>query len=470
MENLRIYIDKIRRICVDKKTILSSVILILILIILLLIIGLYALIGNNDDNINLYKVYSNGQYIFINENGDEILKIPENKYDYVGEFREGRLFVADNIIDNIGHDRCWCAIVKLYILDKNGKIIKEIKQSNKVIFSYEEDGETSLSYLPEFYKGYAIIHFAENKNINSNISYDKLKINDVYINKNGYIVRKPIKPNIKKMLNDKSLSYSRFEPDKDVVFKVYEKQNKYGYVDKNGNIVIKPIFDYASLCCGDFYTRNPQFYDGIAVVNIYDNKFYKDGTYYINKKGEILNKEPYVYAAPYYGDLAYVETTTQKGYINRQGNFVWSETITEDSNEDNFVDGNEITVISKEEQEKIQELENEEKWDMVKEHVYVNPESIKDIEWIGTKWRQGEFKFYKTLNKDNNFSFSYIKNSVYVIYTVLIANDGTITYLSEEYFDINNKYITGNYNRGYATNTKYTDTKLGFLFYKTLFK
>lgn len=329
MEDLRIYIDKIKQICVEKKVI------ILLLILFLSIIGVCSLFNNNDDNLDLYKVYSNGQYIFIDEQGNEILKLPEDKYDYVGEFREGRLFVAKKTIDNLGSGQYEYAIVKLYVLNKKGEIIREIKQKGKSILCIISDGETYLNYLPEYYNGYAIIHFVEDKKFfNKHIDYEKLKLCDIYINKKGIIVRTYIDSITKKILDDKKLSYSRFKPDKDIIFKEFDNQN-IGYINNKGNIIIKPIF-VNDTHCGDFFTYNPQFYNGIAVVHVYNNNLYNDGYYYINKKGEFLNKEPYELACPFYGNLAAVMTKTKRGYINRQGNLVWSESLINKVDEENF--------------------------------------------------------------------------------------------------------------------------------------
>jgi hypothetical protein len=48
--------------------------------------------------------------------------------------------------------------------------------------------------------------------------------------------------------------------------------NKYGFLDRNGNVVIKPIYDYASY-----------FYNDIATVSLYGQSFK------IDKSGKKIN-------------------------------------------------------------------------------------------------------------------------------------------------------------------------------------
>ena len=61
---------------------------------------------------------------------------------------------------------------------------------------------------------------------------------------------------------------SRFDSDK----VRNDTGNKYGFLDRNGNVVIKPIYDYAS-----------SFYHDIATVSLYGQSFE------IDKSGKKIN-------------------------------------------------------------------------------------------------------------------------------------------------------------------------------------
>ena len=65
------------------------------------------------------------------------------------------------------------------------------------------------------------------------------------------------------------------------------KNNKYGYIDSNGNLKIEPQFDSAQ-----------GFYDGLAVV-------YEDGLAgYINKNGQYVIKPQFTYAGRFFNGIA----------------------------------------------------------------------------------------------------------------------------------------------------------------------
>ncbi len=88
------------------------------------------------------------------------------------------------------------------------------------------------------------------------------------------------------------------------------KQNdKYGYIDKTGKIVIKPKFDNVWI-----------FSEGLASVEI-DLKYG-----YIDKTGKIVIKPKFDNAYIFSEGLACVEIDDKEGYINKTGNYVWKPT------------------------------------------------------------------------------------------------------------------------------------------------
>ena len=190
--------------------------------------------------------------------------------------------------------------------------------------------------MPEFYNGYAVIHFVDDSDLNKKqLEYENLHITDVYVDKNGREV-KNIPDDVKKMLADGNITATRFETNelewKEMPCSDTPSETCVGYIDKDKNIKIKPIFDYNHLCCGDWFGRNPKFINNYALVFIKATNEPKVGGYtvltggyrFINSSGEYINDEVYDYAQPFYGNLAYVTTKNKYGFINKQGQWVWS--------------------------------------------------------------------------------------------------------------------------------------------------
>lgn len=272
----------------------------------------------NNSNIDLYKIYANNQYYFIDKQGNEQLTIPYDENILLGEFREGRLFIAKAIkeIQVLGADY---RLAEISIVDENNNVIKTFDKKAVVLAA---DYETSASYLPEFYNAYALIHFIDEKDIPSGVIDDirKLPIKDIYINKNGKITKK-VPENIKKMLNDEYFTVKRFETNelnyKEMPCLDNKNETCIGYTDANNNIKIKPYF--ALHGCGDWYGRNPRFINGIALVETQSGYFK-----HIDINGNFVFNEDYDVIYPFYGELAYVRNGALKGFINKSGKLVWS--------------------------------------------------------------------------------------------------------------------------------------------------
>ena len=86
-----------------------------------------------------------------------------------------------------------------------------------------------------------------------------------------------------------------------------KKRGKFGYINKSGEFVIEPEFELTG-----------KFSQGLAPVEL-QNKWG-----YINNKGEIIIEPQFHWAHPFRGELAKVEFSRDSfGYINKQGEIAW---------------------------------------------------------------------------------------------------------------------------------------------------
>ena len=81
--------------------------------------------------------------------------------------------------------------------------------------------------------------------------------------------------------------------------------DKYGYIDKTGNIAIQPEFGEVG-----------SFSEGLAVVPSTNGKGYMD------KTGKIAIAPQFTFAYPFSEGLAVVQMGFQWGYIDKTGNMV----------------------------------------------------------------------------------------------------------------------------------------------------
>uniref|UniRef100_A0A7C6ED69 WG repeat-containing protein n=1 Tax=candidate division WOR-3 bacterium TaxID=2052148 RepID=A0A7C6ED69_UNCW3 len=94
-----------------------------------------------------------------------------------------------------------------------------------------------------------------------------------------------------------------------------------GYVDRTGNIAIKPQFDDGG-----------QFSQGVAAVNVGAKVDEKSGALiggkwgFIDKTGVFLIEPKYDYAGKFSEGLAGVEIRGKWGYIDKTGKYVWKPT------------------------------------------------------------------------------------------------------------------------------------------------
>jgi hypothetical protein len=85
---------------------------------------------------------------------------------------------------------------------------------------------------------------------------------------------------------------------------------KWGYVDREGNVVIPPRYDFPG-----------KFTEGLAPVNVGGLAGGKWG--YIDNTGRTAIEPRFDEAAEFLDGLARVKVGGKPGYIDRKGNFVW---------------------------------------------------------------------------------------------------------------------------------------------------
>ncbi|MEG0826220.1 MAG: WG repeat-containing protein, partial [Bacilli bacterium] len=114
------------------------------------------------------------------------------------------------------------------------------------------------------------------------------------------------KAKLEEHLKNLNVIRNKFETDRNVFSEglvPFIMNNKFGYRDKQGNIVIKNKFEYADL-----------FSEGLAQVKV-NNKWG-----YIDKQGNIVIKNKFEGAGDFSEGLASVKINGKWGYIDKQGN------------------------------------------------------------------------------------------------------------------------------------------------------
>lgn len=91
---------------------------------------------------------------------------------------------------------------------------------------------------------------------------------------------------------------------------------KGGFINKNGDVIIP--FSFAE----DYYLGNSIFCEGLAAVGIAEKNIFATRYGYVNKNGEFVIKPIFDDATPFHGGLAEVTIDGKIGFINNKGNFV----------------------------------------------------------------------------------------------------------------------------------------------------
>lgn len=229
-----------------------------------------------------------GKYGFIDKKGKTVIDF---KYDFAASFSEGLALVK--IGENYG------------FIDREGKVVVEPQFALATSFS---DGLAAVRYSktdphPIFIdKDNHLIFYKPNYLTKS---FDKQPIPT---DKN----LKPLNQNPTSILSDPKTNFiakvsfdSRAFSENLVSVKI---NNQYGYINKEGRVVIDPQFSYADA-----------FSSGLAQISL------KGKCAFINESGTIVINTPYHYysCSRFSGGLAKIQTDGQIGYIDKNGQFVW---------------------------------------------------------------------------------------------------------------------------------------------------
>ena len=296
--------------------------IVLLLVSIGIISGISCMFAQSMEDNDLYPILNDSnQLLYINENGEIIVKFKPSEFDYWGNFSEGKVFLVKKIKRLYGEGVFEYILAKLYIMDNKGKIIKKIPYDS-IVGINEDLGEHDI---PEFYNNKAIIKLKHNnilivnnagdvvlKSKKINFAENRPNINIDYINANKEMTNNWFSPNTK------------YKMDENGPFPFHIDKGINGcncllgcinYKNKNGKIVIN-----LNTCdpggSGDI-TRDPYFYNGVAMVfgDIPDPT-----RRFINNKGEYINNETYLTATPFWKELAgVVKLNEDFRYINVNG-------------------------------------------------------------------------------------------------------------------------------------------------------
>lgn len=273
---------------------------------------------------DLYKIWDKNNITFINKRGKKVFSFPINKYDMVGNFFDGVLFVG-NIIEGANPNKESFDVLKLYMLDNKGKLIKDLPYSAKF---------NTLDHLPIMYNGIAKIYTGTGLNefVYINRQGREIPVNEVSKNVDNVISSSKFDYTIKKV-NDgygdpNVLQYITHTPDNT---KLNKRSVRCGnnldflfcaeYVDSKGDVVIKK----------QFTSKLDNFYNGYILVTSYQDNGGPQNMY-INSNGEILKNEKYDWAEPFTRDLAFVQQGEKYGYIDTKGNWIWNTICSDEEN------------------------------------------------------------------------------------------------------------------------------------------
>lgn len=139
------------------------------------------------------------------------------------------------------------------------------------------------------------------------LAYVKIDDEHFYIDKTGKIVLRASKGNYLACCDDFTEGFA----------KIITRNNKWGYIDKQGKVVIKPQFDAAE-----------EFSEGLAAVNRGADKTYSGGRWgYIDKTGRVVIDFQFEEVEPFRGGLALVGDIYKGiGYIDKTGSYIWKAT------------------------------------------------------------------------------------------------------------------------------------------------
>jgi hypothetical protein len=211
----------------------------------------------------LYPIERNDKYGFINDKNEIIIK---PQFDYIGNFSNEVCNVA-NVIDEIHFemDNKKYFHVESSIIDSNGKMLFPFSKYLVINNFYDE---VAFCYNP-------------------------------ILKKHGVIDKKG-KELIPFIFDTSEIEYSKFSNG---LAKI-KKNDKYGFINKNNELVIPCIYDNAS-----------HFNEDFALAKIKSKEFL------INKNGEIF-KSKYKIVSTFNDGFAKVKQNKMFGFINKENNLI----------------------------------------------------------------------------------------------------------------------------------------------------
>lgn len=265
----------------------------------------------------LYPVYTmkKDKIVFINKYGKPVFEVDKKEYSIIGEFNEGYAFLG-KAITKINEEYDIPDIVQYTVFDTNGNQVMRLKPFKNFI---PMEGTST----PVFIGGKAFITIANSdRNIDDDIA------EQFYITIKGEKI--PYQEPELSFNSSPSLSLGDYPYHEGVKRFDNSDTTKYGYITEDGRIIKEAIYECPP---PGFSYWSPDFANGVALVKL-NGKFG-----YINKNGEYIIKPTLEYAQSFsnqsvdyssFGsaylvhDLAYIVSDTREGYINTKGEFVWS--------------------------------------------------------------------------------------------------------------------------------------------------
>lgn len=240
------------------------------------------------------KVYENEKWGLIDRNGK--YACPPEYGNISGPFANDRIWTLDgkyllrdienHIICNTQFDWMYGRVGDLSIISINKKFGVVDSNGNFVI-------------KPEFSD---VFEFKGLKDLFRISTADRYSYNGKFgaVDLNGKIVFPPV--------------YDTIEWDSKESFFIIELNGKWGAADKNGNYIIEPNIDF-----GDDWSLSLRFNDGLA-------KIVKDDKYgFINTKGKVVIQPKFEYAGEFEKGKAIVKVDGKETLIDKKGNPILSQ-------------------------------------------------------------------------------------------------------------------------------------------------
>lgn len=262
----------------------------------------------------LARISIHNKYGFINKVGEIIIN---PQFDNVENFIDGRALVRLNENGKYG-----------YIDSKSDFVIKPIYNEAQsfseglalVLTGYSKENYPNYGFIDK--NGKLIINLGLGGGLIEPKFHNGLSPNFEsqypgcrYIDKTGKIVLDPEKKGFEPVPYNEGCPY--FSDGLLMVF--YDKERNIGFIDKENNLKVKTNQKWN---WGDLPPIN-DFNDGLASFFVGNN--WETGKWgFIDKTGKIIIKPIFDEAESFYNGLAYVKTADLEGYINKQGNFIWS--------------------------------------------------------------------------------------------------------------------------------------------------